>query len=187
MYFSEQPPLLSGRELCKQGKHSGSSFQTLPIPCLLVKKPLHQHGSLKTAPSVSQLAKTALPASSQESCSFPAFERVLCSLNDSLNGKYYYPRAIEWLSNYSGWVAAQIVEIAIKEIIHANKDCGIHTSAFFFFNLAFFLWLFCAHLNQIYERKVSFSMEAFSCIPFLCYNSPRASEPLLSFGQIFSF
>lgn len=79
----------------------------------------------------------------------------------------------------------QIVEVAFKAIIHANRACGMHTFIFFL-NLTFFLWLFCAHLNQIYEGEVLFSAEAFSCFAFLCYLSPRASGPLLGFGQISS-
>lgn len=47
-----------------------------------------------------------------------------------------------------------------------------------FFNPTFFFWLFCAHLNQIQEREVLLSAEAFSCFAFLHYLSPRASGPL---------
>lgn len=119
------------------------------------------------------LAEAALPASPWETCSFPAFERVLCSLNDA----YYDPQAINWISNNSDWVQVQIAKIAFKERIHASWTCGIHTFLFFFFNL-FFFWLFCSHLNQIYGREVLFSAETFSCFAFLCHLSPSASESL---------
>lgn len=123
--------------------------------------------------------KVAPCGSPWETCSFPALERVLCSLNDA----YYYLQAIKWIANNSDWVEVQIAKIIFKEIILANWTCGIHTLSFFF-NIFFFLWLFCSHLNQIYKRELLFSAETFSCFAFLCHLSPSISGSLSFAGAL---
>lgn len=95
----------------------------------------------------------------------PCLWKSLVLFKWCLSAKHYYPWANKWLSNNSDWVEAWIVEIAFKEIIPASWACGIH-AVIFILNLAFFLWLFWVHLNQIYKKKLLVFFYLF-CFVFL--------------------